>query len=54
MLIRLVGVKLSDLVHGHQQTDLFEDSSTDLALTQAMDRMRNRFGEKAVVWGAGF
>ncbi|GHB82793.1 DNA polymerase IV [Persicitalea jodogahamensis] len=54
MLIRLVGVKLSDLVHGHQQTDLFEDSATDLALTQAMDRMRNRFGEKAVVWGAGF
>ncbi len=54
MLIRLIGVKLSGLVHGNQQVDLFEDTATDLDLSQAMDRIRRKFGSKSVVWGAGF
>ncbi len=54
MLIRLIGVKLSHLVHGNQQVDLFEDTVTDLDLTQAMDRLRSKYGSKSVVWGAGF
>ncbi len=54
MLIRLIGVKLSGLVHGCHQVDLFEDTATDLNLSQAMDRLRNRYGSKSVVWGASF
>lgn len=54
MLIRLIGVKLSGLVHGCHQVDLFEDTETELNLSQAMDSLRNRYGSKSVVWGASF
>src|SRR5260221_9865720 len=40
MLIRLVGVKLSHLVGGRQQIDLFDDREEMIKLYQAMDRMR--------------
>lgn len=52
MLIRLVGVKLSGLVEGHQQVDLFSDSQKQIALCQAMDRIRKRFGRGAVMRAA--
>jgi DNA polymerase-4 len=48
MLIRLVGVKLSQLVNGHEQISLYGASEEQYKLYQAMDRIRNRFGEKAV------
>ena len=48
LLIRLVGVRLSDLVSGGFQMNLFEDSEEMANLYQAMDRMRNRFGSQAV------
>lgn len=48
MLIRLVGVKLSQLVSGHEQISLYGASEEQYKLYQAMDRIRNRFGEKAV------
>lgn len=51
MLIRLIGVKLSDLVSGSYQTDLFNDTLSDLHLSQAMDQIRKRFGYQAVVRG---
>lgn len=51
MLIRLVGVKLSNLVSGSYQTDLFNDTLSDLHLSQAMDQIRQRFGYQAVVRG---
>jgi DNA polymerase-4 len=47
-LIRLVGVRLSHLVSGGIQMDLFEDNESLIRLYQAMDRMRNRFGDTAV------
>lgn len=47
-LVRLVGVKFSKLVPGNQQMDLFLDDTRYLNLDQAMDRMRRRFGKKAV------
>lgn len=49
MLIRLIGVKFSDLISGSYQADLFEDSVKDLHLSAAMDNIRNRFGEKSVM-----
>jgi DNA polymerase-4 len=48
ILIRLVGVRFSNLVGGGQQIDLFDDSEKMLKLYQAMDQMRNRYGQDAV------
>ena len=48
MLIRLIGVKLSHLVGGGHQINLFEDSEEIINLYQAMDKMRRRFGEDKV------
>lgn len=48
MLIRLVGIRLSELVHGTQQLDLFEDTGEMVNLYNAMDRIRKRFGNHAV------
>ena len=47
-LIRLVGVKFSNLVHGYYQVDLFEDTHEEVSLLTAMDKIRNRFGGKAI------
>jgi DNA polymerase-4 len=48
MLLRLVGVKFSQLVSGHEQISLYSASEEQYKLYQAMDRIKNRFGEKAV------
>ncbi len=48
MLIRLIGVKLSHLVGGGHQINLFEDSEEIINLYQAMDKMRRRYGEDKV------
>jgi DNA polymerase IV len=48
MLIRLIGVKFSNLVSGSYQIDLFSDTLTQINLSQAMDRIRLRFGTEAV------
>ncbi len=47
-LLRLVGVRLSDLVSGHEQIGLYSSSEERYKLYQAMDKIRNRFGEKSV------
>lgn len=47
-LIRLVGVRLSDLVSGHEQIGLYNSSEDRYNLYQAMDKIRDRFGEKSV------
>lgn len=52
MLIRTLGVKLSGLVGGAYQINLFEDSAEQIALYQAMDRMRKRYGARAVIRSA--
>ncbi|MGB1318753.1 MAG: DNA polymerase Y family protein, partial [Flavobacteriales bacterium] len=48
VLIRLVGVRFSHLVGGGYQINLFEDSEELIKLYQAMDAMRNRYGQDAV------
>ena len=47
-LIRLIGVRFSDLVSGMNQIDLFDDTEEMANLYQAMDRIRKRFGEQAI------
>jgi DNA polymerase-4 len=53
LLIRLIGVRFSHLVGGHHQINLFEDSEEIIRLYQAMDKIRNRFGEDKIHRAAG-
>jgi DNA polymerase-4 len=53
MRLRLIGVRFSGLVRGTYQIDLFQDTEEMLALYQAMDRMKNRYGFDAVMRCAG-
>ena len=53
MLVRLLGVRFSHLVGGGHQVNLFEDSEEILNLYQAMDKIRQRFGDTAVQRAVG-
>ncbi len=53
MLIRLIGVRLSHLVRGVQQLDMFDDTPEKVSLYLAMDKLRNRFGKDAVRRASG-
>lgn len=53
LLVRLVGVKFSHLVEGGHQIHLFEDDEKRLQLSQAIDKMRERYGDRAVINAAG-
>jgi DNA polymerase-4 len=53
MLIRLIGVRFSNLVRGVQQLDMFEDTPEMVNLYMAMDKLRNRFGRDAIRRAAG-
>ena len=53
MLIRLIGVRLSHLVTGVQQIDLFDQTPELINLYQAMDRVRLRYGRKSLVRAVG-
>ena len=49
MLIRLVGVRFSDLVYGNHPWTLFEDVDKYNGLYLALDKIKDRFGENAIV-----
>lgn len=53
LLVRLIGVRYSGLAGGNYQMHLFEDSEEIIQLYQAMDRIRNRFGDRAVIRAEG-
>ena len=53
LLVRLVGVKFSNLVNGGHQVNLFDDNDKMLNLYQAMDKMREKHGDRAVIRAAG-
>ena len=53
LLVRLIGVKFSHLVEGGHQINLFEDNEKQLHLSQAIDKMRERYGDRAVINAAG-
>lgn len=53
MRLRLIGVRFSGLVRGTYQIDLFQDTEEILALYQAMDKMKSRYGFDAVMRCAG-
>jgi len=49
MLLRLVGVKLSGMVRGNHQIDLFQDNIKMIRLYQAIDRMKHRFKNPGLI-----
>ena len=49
LLVRLIGIRFSHLVSGNYQINLFEDTEEALSLYQAMDHIRNKYGDKSVV-----
>ena len=53
LLVRLIGVRFSSLVGGNYQMNLFEDSEEIINLYQAMDKIRERFGDRAVMRAEG-
>lgn len=53
MRLRLIGVRLSGLIRGNYQINLFEDTSEVMSLYQAIDKLKNRYGFDAVMRAEG-
>ncbi len=51
--LRLIGLRLTDLVSGQHQINLFSETEENIKLYQALDTIRNKFGEDAVVRAMG-
>ena len=49
ILVRLIGIRFSHLVSGNYQINLFDDTEEALNLYNAMDTIRNRYGDKSVI-----
>jgi DNA polymerase-4 len=49
MLIRLVGVRLSGLVHGNHQINLFDDTEENINLYEAVDWIKHRYGSEKLM-----
>lgn len=49
MLIRLVGVRLSGLVHGNYQISLFDDTAENINLYQSIDHIKHRYGAEKLI-----
>ncbi len=53
LLVRLIGIRYSHLVGGGYQINLFDDDATRINLYHAIDHIRTRYGDRAVVTAAG-
>jgi len=53
MLIRLIGIRFTNLIPGNYQINLFDDTQENIKLYQAIDSVKKRFGEKFVMRAAG-
>ena len=53
MRVRLVGLRLSELSRVGAQLDLFGDPTEEDALHKTLDRLKERFGTKALRWAGG-
>jgi DNA polymerase IV len=53
-LVRLIGVKLSDLVPGNYQINLFSDKEEMIRLYQALDSVNHRYGSFLVMRASGY
>lgn len=53
LLVRLIGVRFSHLVNGGYQINLFDDTEEMINLYQAMDYIRDRYGDRSVMRASG-
>jgi DNA polymerase-4 len=53
MLLRLVGVRFSNLAHGNYQISLFDDTPEEISLYQAMDKIRHKHGMDKIMRASG-
>lgn len=53
LLVRLIGVRYSHLAEGNYQIDLFEDTEETIRLYQAMDKIRDKHGDRKVMRASG-
>lgn len=53
LLVRLIGVRFSHLVSGGYQINLFDDTEEKINLYQAMDYIRDRYGDRSVMRASG-
>ncbi len=53
ILLRLIGVRFTQLTSGTYQVNLFEDTQEMIHLYQAIDNVKKRYGEKMLVKAAG-
>jgi DNA polymerase-4 len=53
LLVRLIGIRYSGLVGGGIQFNLFDDNEELYSLYNAMDKIRDRFGDRAVLRANG-
>lgn len=54
LLIRLIGVRFSNLIPGNYQINLFQDSAAKINLYQRIDSIKRQFGENFVQKASGF
>jgi len=53
-LIRLIGVRFTDLITGTYQVNLFDDTEEIIKLYQAIDSVKKKYGEKYLINGGGY
>ena len=51
--MRFIGVRFCQLVSGGYQINLVDDSEEKIKLYQAMDKLRNRYGDRSIITAAG-
>jgi DNA polymerase-4 len=53
LLVRLIGIRYSHLVGGGYQINLFDDAEEMINLYHAMDRIRDKFGDRRIMRASG-
>ena len=53
-LIRLIGVRFTDLIAGTYQINLFSDTQEIIRLYQAIDSVKKQYGEKYLIGAGGY
>jgi DNA polymerase-4 len=54
VLVRLLGVRFTDLIPGNYQINLFDDTQEMIHLYQAIDSVKQQFGEQFLMRASGF
>ncbi len=54
LLIRLIGIRLSHLIPGNYQINLFSDTQEQIKLYQAIDSVKKQYGEKFLMHAGGY